>query len=143
MTAGFKHVYGPVPSRRLGRSLGIDLVPYKTCTYDCVYCHLGRTTNKTVERKEYVVVDDVLEELERKLSAVPAPDYISLAGSGEPTLNLRIGDLIGSIKDLTRISRRRPYKWIALVDAGSQGGCNNERRDRGTVSKQGDSLYCF
>lgn len=103
MTAGFKHVYGPVPSRRLGRSLGIDLVPYKTCTYDCVYCHLGRTTNKTVERKEYVAVDDVLSELERKLSTDPAPDYISLAGSGEPTLNLCIGDLIGRIKDLTRI----------------------------------------
>ena len=103
MTAGFKHVYGPVPSRRLGRSLGIDLVPYKTCTYDCVYCHLGRTTNKTVERKEYVAVDDVIAELERKLSAGPAPDYISLAGSGEPTLNLCIGDLIDRIKHLTRI----------------------------------------
>jgi wyosine [tRNA(Phe)-imidazoG37] synthetase (radical SAM superfamily) len=103
MTTGFKHVYGPVPSRRLGRSLGIDLVPYKTCTYDCVYCHLGRTTNRTVERKEYVAVDDVLEELERKLDAGPAPDYISLAGSGEPTLNLHIGALIDRIKDLTRI----------------------------------------
>jgi len=55
----FKHVYGPVPSRRLGRSLGVDLVPFKTCTYDCIYCHLGRTTNKTVERKEYVEIDAV------------------------------------------------------------------------------------
>lgn len=103
MTAGFRHVYGPVPSRRLGRSLGIDLVPYKTCTYDCVYCHLGRTTNKTVSRAVYVEIDKVLEEMDRKLRAGPAPDYISLAGSGEPTLHLRIGDLIGRIKERTRI----------------------------------------
>lgn len=103
MTNGFKHVYGPVPSRRLGRSLGIDLVPYKTCTYDCIYCHLGRTTNRTIERKEYVAIDDILAELKKKMNAGPAPDYISLAGSGEPTLNLHIGDLIGRIKDMTRI----------------------------------------
>ncbi|MDO9584970.1 MAG: radical SAM protein [Syntrophales bacterium] len=100
---GFRHVYGPVTSRRLGRSLGIDLVPFKTCPYDCVYCQLGRTTNKTIERKGYVAVDDVLAELETKLTVVPAPDYISLAGSGEPTLNLCIGDLIGKIKSLTDI----------------------------------------
>lgn len=102
-TIRFKYVYGPVPSRRLGRSLGVDLVPYKTCTYDCIYCHLGRTTNKTIERKEYVAVDAVFTELKRKLSDGPAPDYISLAGSGEPTLNSHIGDLIGKIKKLTSI----------------------------------------
>ena len=100
---GFQYVYGPVPSRRLGRSLGIDLVPFKTCTYDCVYCQLGRTTNKTIERKEYVAVEEVLAELERKLAAGDVPDYISLAGSGEPTLNSGIGDLIGKIKGLTDI----------------------------------------
>jgi len=104
MTArGFQHVYGPVPSRRLGRSLGVDLVPFKTCTYDCVYCQLGRTTDKTMERKEYVAIEDVLVELKRKLAAGPAPDFISLAGSGEPTLNIRIGDLIGKIKGMTGI----------------------------------------
>jgi len=101
--AGSHYVYGPVPSRRLGRSLGIDLVPFKTCTYDCVYCQLGSTTNKTIERKEYVAVEGVLAELERKLSVGPSSDYISIAGSGEPTLNARIGDLIGTIKSLTRI----------------------------------------
>ena len=100
---GFRYVYGPVPSRRLGRSLGIDLVPFKTCTYDCVYCQLGRTTNKTTERKEYVAIEDVLAEMERKLAVEPAPDFISLAGSGEPTLNARIGDLIVKIKSLTHI----------------------------------------
>jgi wyosine [tRNA(Phe)-imidazoG37] synthetase (radical SAM superfamily) len=102
-TKGFRHVYGPVPSRRLGRSLGVDLVPLKTCTYDCVYCQLGRTTNKTVERKEYVSVDEVLGELERKLAAGDTPDYVSLAGSGEPTLNESIGRLISGIKTLTDV----------------------------------------
>ena len=98
-----RHVYGPVASRRLGRSLGIDLVPFKTCTYDCIYCQLGRTTNKTVERKQYVAVEEVLTELERKLAAGDIADYISLAGSGEPTLHAGIGELIGGIKRLTHI----------------------------------------
>ncbi|MFA4973969.1 MAG: radical SAM protein [bacterium] len=101
--AGFKYVYGPVPSRRLGRSLGIDLVPFKVCTYDCIYCQLGRTTDKTVVRREYVPIDAVLVELERKLAAGPAPDYISLAGSGEPTLNSGIGGLIRRTKAMTDI----------------------------------------
>jgi len=100
---GFRYIYGPVPSRRLGRSLGLDLVPFKTCTYDCVYCQLGRTTIKTIERKEYVPVKEVLAELEKKLAGDIAPDYISLAGSGEPTLNAGIGDLIGKIQGLTDI----------------------------------------
>lgn len=96
-------VYGPVPSRRLGRSLGVDLVPYKVCTYDCVYCQLGRTTNKTLRREEYVRIDEVAAELKEKLRAGPPPDWISLAGSGEPTLNLRIGDCIEKIRSLTKI----------------------------------------
>jgi wyosine [tRNA(Phe)-imidazoG37] synthetase (radical SAM superfamily) len=99
----YRYVYGPVPSRRLGRSLGIDLVPFKTCTYDCVYCQLGRTTNKTLERKQYVAVADVLTELQQKLALEEVPDYISLAGSGEPTLNSGIGDLILNIKKMTDI----------------------------------------
>jgi MinD superfamily P-loop ATPase/wyosine [tRNA(Phe)-imidazoG37] synthetase (radical SAM superfamily) len=101
--SGFKHLYGPVPSRRLGRSLGIDLVPFKTCTYDCVYCQLGRTTKKTLKRKEYVPVPEILLELKQKLAAGDTPDYISLAGSGEPTLNSGIGDLIKKIKSMTKI----------------------------------------
>ncbi len=99
----FKHVYGPVPSRRLGRSLGIDLVPFKFCSYDCVYCQLGRTTNKTIIRQEYVPIKDILDELSQKLEEGVDPDYISLAGSGEPTLNSGIEDLILSIKKLTDI----------------------------------------
>jgi wyosine [tRNA(Phe)-imidazoG37] synthetase (radical SAM superfamily) len=104
MNTGFyRYVYGPVPSRRLGRSLGVDLVPFKTCSYDCIYCQLGQTTNKTIEQKEYVAIEDIIQELERKLATEPSPDYISLAGSGEPTLNRGIGDLISRIKQMTRI----------------------------------------
>lgn len=94
-------VFGPVPSRRLGRSLGVDLIPFKTCTYDCIYCQLGRTTCRTVERKEWVSLRDVLAELRHRLSS--GPDYITLGGSGEPTLFSRIDELIGGIKTMTDV----------------------------------------
>ncbi|MBN1851243.1 MAG: radical SAM protein [Pirellulales bacterium] len=94
-------IFGPVPSRRLGRSLGVDLVPFKTCTYDCIYCQLGRTTCKTMEKKEWVPLDHVLEQLSEKLSS--KPDYITLSGSGEPTLYSRVGELIDGIKAMTRV----------------------------------------
>ena len=93
------YVYGPVPSRRLGRSLGIDLVPPKTCTYDCIYCQLGRTTNKTTQRKEWTPLRNVLKELEARLPS--EPDWITIAGSGEPTLHSGIGSLIKAVKALT------------------------------------------
>jgi wyosine [tRNA(Phe)-imidazoG37] synthetase (radical SAM superfamily) len=95
------YIFGPVPSRRLGRSLGIDLVPYKTCSYDCIYCQLGRTNCKTIERKEWAPLDAVLEELKRMLST--QPDYITLSGSGEPTLFSRIGELIDQVKTISDI----------------------------------------
>lgn len=99
----FRYVFGPVPSRRLGHSLGIDLVPYKTCTYDCVYCQLGSTSRKTVERKSYVPVEDVLGEVRRRLASGLRPDYITLSGSGEPTLNADVGRVIDGIKSITEI----------------------------------------
>jgi len=102
-SSDFKYLYGPVPSRRLGRSLGIDLVPFKTCTYDCIYCQLGRTTNKTIERREYTPVKEILNELKIKLGTGDSPDYISIAGSGEPTLHSHIGELIDMIKNMTNI----------------------------------------
>ena len=102
-SAATRHVYGPVPSRRLGRSLGIDLVPFKTCTYDCIYCQLGRTTCKTSRMKAYVPVAAVLDELARSLESGPPPDYIGLAGSGEPTLHSGIGEVIDGIRRLTPI----------------------------------------
>jgi wyosine [tRNA(Phe)-imidazoG37] synthetase (radical SAM superfamily) len=95
------HVFGPVPSRRLGRSLGVDLVPFKTCTYDCIYCQLGRTTCKTTERKEWVPLDSVLENVKEKLPS--NPDYITLSGSGEPTLFSRVDELIDRIKAVTDV----------------------------------------
>jgi len=73
-----RYVYGPVPSRRLGRSLGIDLVPLKTCTYNCVYCQLGRTRSTTIDRREYVPVRDVLDELHQQLDGGDRPDWVSL-----------------------------------------------------------------
>jgi wyosine [tRNA(Phe)-imidazoG37] synthetase (radical SAM superfamily) len=101
---GYRYLYGPVPSRRLGRSLGIDLVPHKVCTYDCIYCQIGKTTKKTMERKEYVPTQEVLKEIERFLSEETfPPNYLSLSGSGEPTLHSKIGTVIQSIKKLTSI----------------------------------------
>lgn len=96
-----KYIFGPVPSRRLGHSLGVDLVPFKTCSYDCIYCQLGRTTNKTIQRKEWVPIDIVIEQLKENLDS--KPDYITLSGSGEPTLYLRLEELIFKIKEITDI----------------------------------------
>ena len=99
-----KFIFGPVASRRLGRSLGIDLIPYKTCTFDCVYCELGRTTNKTIDRAEYVPHQAIINNLQKYLKEViRPPDYITLGGSGEPTLNSKIGLIISEIKKLTPI----------------------------------------
>ena len=98
------HVFGPVPSRRLGMSLGIDLIPYKTCSYDCIYCELGKTTNKTTIRKEYFSKDLVLTQLAEYLPILDSPpDYITISGSGEPTLNSEIGEIISAIKRMTAI----------------------------------------
>ena len=104
------HIYGPVPSRRLGRSLGVDLVPLKTCTYDCIYCQLGRTTRRTVERREWVPLEEVLAELLPRLD--DPVDWITLAGSGEPTLHARLGDLLREV-------RRRTDVPVAVLTNGS------------------------
>lgn len=104
------YIFGPVPSRRLGRSLGVDVVPFKTCSFDCIYCQLGRTTKKTVERREWVPLEGVLDELYSKLGY--EPDYITLGGSGEPTLYARIGELIEGIRSMTDIP-------IAVLTNGS------------------------
>jgi wyosine [tRNA(Phe)-imidazoG37] synthetase (radical SAM superfamily) len=96
-----KYVFGPVPSRRLGFSLGVDLVPFKTCTLDCTYCQLGKTTHKTLERKPYTSLDDAVAELEAALKQHQKVDYITLAGSGEPTLSTQLGPIIARIKEMT------------------------------------------
>lgn len=94
----YKYIFGPVPSRRLGMSLGVDLVPHKVCSFNCIYCECGATTNLGVERKEYVPEKIVLEELEHFLSNNPAPEYITFSGGGEPTLNISIGRILKFIK---------------------------------------------
>jgi len=96
-------VYGPVPSRRLGCSLGVDVVPYKTCSYDCIYCQLGPTKEKTIKRKAYIPAEKILDQLYRKLKDLGRADYITLGGSGEPTLNSETGRLIHKIKQHTEI----------------------------------------
>ena len=99
-----RYLYGPVPSRRLGRSLGVDLVPRKVCTYDCVYCQVGKTTERTLQRKEYVPKEEVLEEVKNFLSKGGASiDHFSLSGSGEPTLNSQIGSVIKGMKGMSPI----------------------------------------
>ncbi len=94
-------LFGPVPSRRLGRSLGVDLIPRKTCPYDCVYCEVGPTTRQTLKRRDYHT-EAIIQELTAYLShPETALDFITLAGSGEPTLNLGIGRIIAAVKELT------------------------------------------
>jgi wyosine [tRNA(Phe)-imidazoG37] synthetase (radical SAM superfamily) len=95
-------VFGPVPSRRLGLSLGVDLIPPKTCTFDCLYCQVGRTTSKTIEPQSFVPVHEVVEEIGKKLLKT-APDAITLAGSGEPTLHAELDQVIASVKKMTDI----------------------------------------
>ena len=94
----YKYLFGPVPSRRLGMSLGIDLVPKKVCSLNCVYCEVGETTKLTLDRMEYVKYDKVIAELKQFMSNAPKVDYITFSGYGEPTLNSRIGEILSHIK---------------------------------------------
>lgn len=107
------YLFGPVPSRRLGMSLGIDLVPHKTCTMNCVYCECGATTVFTTRRGEYVPIHGVLQELRGFLDTNPAPDYCTLSGSGEPTLHRDIGSIIRFIKG------EYPGQRVAVLTNGS------------------------
>lgn len=111
--AMYKHLFGPVPSRRLGISLGVDLVPHKVCSLNCIYCECGSTTRLTLERDEYVPFDEVLEELEDYFTKNPEPDFITFSGAGEPTLNSRIGEILSHIKEL------KPSIRVALITNGT------------------------
>ena len=103
MEKKYNYLFGPVPSRRFGRSLGVDLTPHKTCSLDCIFCQLGRTTEKTVARKEYVPTDIVLSELKDWLNKDGRADYITLSGSGEPTLHSRFGEVLEFIRSNSKI----------------------------------------
>jgi wyosine [tRNA(Phe)-imidazoG37] synthetase (radical SAM superfamily) len=97
--------YGPVLSRRFGYSLGIDLISFKVCVYDCIYCQLGKTTNKTIKRKRYADInfDEFETELAKKINGCAYLNYITFSGSGEPTLNEDIAKLISIVKRATDI----------------------------------------
>lgn len=109
----YKYLFGPVPSRRLGSSLGVDMVPKKVCSLNCVYCESGRTTKLTRERMDYIPIDHIIRELEDFFAHHEDPDYITFSGSGEPTLNKRIGELIQFIKT------EKPGIPVAVITNGS------------------------
>jgi len=103
MKTNYNYLFGPVPSRRLGRSLGIDVTPFKTCSFDCLFCQLGCTTRLETERGEFVPFDEVCREVENWLAEDGVADMLTFAGSGEPTLYSRLGELIDFIKSRTKI----------------------------------------
>lgn len=101
--SSFRHLFGPVLSRRLGLSLGVELVPEKTCSYDCVFCQIGRTPHTTLERARFVPEAEVLAEFETWLSGGGKADHITLAGAGEPTLHAGFGEVIDGLRALSAI----------------------------------------
>ena len=99
MSQTFNYVFGPVPSRRLGMSLGIDLVPHKICNYDCIFCEIGITKKTVTQRKEYVKKETIIKELDDFLKSYNGKiDHITLTGEGETTLNSGLGEIIKEIK---------------------------------------------
>lgn len=109
-----RYVFGPVPSRRLGQSLGIDTIPLKTCNWNCVYCQLGRSRPVVHERREYFPREEILAEVEAALAS-HAPgeiDWVTFVGSGEPTLHSGLGWLVRRVKELSRLP-------VAVITNGS------------------------
>lgn len=98
-----RYLFGPVHSRRLGLSLSIDVVPMKTCTFNCIYCQLGRTTQQTLKRDEYVPANEVMQELATFLENNGEADYLTFSGSGEPTLHSKLGEMIAQTKQMSKI----------------------------------------
>ncbi len=107
-----RYLYGPVPSRRLGLSLGISPIPKKTCNYSCIYCQLGRTDHLTNTRQMFFPVEDIVRELDQFLKSPVAFDVVTIVGEGEPTLYLGLGHLI-------RLIRLRTEKPIAIITNGA------------------------
>ena len=94
----YKHVFGPVPSRRLGISLGVDLVVSKSCNLNCIFCECGATKKIQLERQKFKNMNEILEEISAVLKDIK-PDYITFSGSGEPTLSLDLGNISKAIKE--------------------------------------------
>lgn len=101
--AHWRYLFGPVQSRRLRLSLGIDVVPMKTCTFNCIYCQLGRTSCQTLTREEYVPAAEVMAELQTYLDNGGTADYLTFSGSGEPTLHSKLGEMILQAKQMSKI----------------------------------------
>ncbi len=99
----WNYVFGPVPSRRLGLSLGIDVIPKKVCTLDCVYCEVGVTDKRALRRREYFPAEAIVTEIEGALSGRTGIEHITFSGSGEPTLNSKLGEIIRAVRPLTSI----------------------------------------
>ncbi|MEA1883336.1 MAG: radical SAM protein [Thermotogota bacterium] len=116
------NVYGIVPSRRLGKSLGLSTIPASTCSYSCVYCQLGRTINMTIERENFFKIDDLVVQLEEYQDKKDEFDVITLVGEGEPTLYSQTGELIRRIKQLFD-------KPVALITNGSLFFLDEVRKD--------------
>jgi len=116
----YHYLFGPVPSRRFGSSLGVDLTPIKTCSLDCIFCQLGHTPEKTITRREYVPTEEVLSELSHWHQEGGETDYITLSGSGEPTLHSRFGEVLRFIRDSL------PFPSV-LLSNGTFFGCPEVR----------------
>ncbi|UCH85430.1 MAG: radical SAM protein [Candidatus Latescibacterota bacterium] len=119
-----KYVFGPVPSRRLGRSLGIDPIPMKTCNWNCIYCQLGRSTPVVGDRKDYFPPDDIIAEARQALEGQTRADvdWVTIVGSGEPLLHESIGQILREVKSLTDLP-------VALITNGSFLYLEDVRRD--------------
>jgi len=115
-------VFGPVPSRRLGRSLGLDLTPAKTCTYDCRYCQLTATDHPATERQMFFQPAELLDELREKLADIEPPDWITCSGSGEPTLHAGLGSILKGIREFSSAP-------ICVITNGSLLGREDVRTD--------------
>ncbi len=120
MSFGF--LFGPVPSRRLGLSLGINIIPFKTCSYNCIYCEVGKTTDLTIERRNFFDPEEIEKEFLEGIKRVGKVDFVTFSGSGEPTLNSDIGRLIRFVK------RNSPYK-VAVLTNGSLLFLEDVRKD--------------
>lgn len=113
-----KYIFGPVLSRRLGLSLGVDVTSHKVCTYDCIYCQIGKTTNLTVERKEYVPTNAVLSELAQVILLGVKADYVTFSGFGEPTLHSNLGFIVKKAKEISGLPVAVITNGALLYDEG-------------------------
>ncbi len=117
-----RRVFGPVPSRRLGISLGLDVIPYKTCSLDCLYCECGRTTDRTCRRRSFFPPQELIDELVALLPSIPRLDHMTFSGSGEPTLNSDLGGMIAAIQRIAAAP-------LAVLTNGTLLGRADVRRD--------------